>query len=210
MQNQKIITQGLRHLGHQEALEVCVQPNVELDRISVEFSESTIFVVPQGVEQLKIVVIGASGETGNGFGVLLNNGGEGRSAVSNIDSNPDESLEIFVGVRGQDGGQPKGGIGGSSTSGFEGGAAASGTAGGGGGASGAIRILGEEVLVVAGGGAGSEYSAGSSGGGACGTGTLEQGLSVNGGGTANGRVVISYKVSRKLKNEDETSLGAST
>jgi hypothetical protein len=274
MKSQKIITKAL-HQFEQEAIEeVHVQPSVEADQVSVEFSESTIFVVPQGVEHLRIVAIGASGGSGNGFGVLLNNGGAGGTAVSNIETNPDESLEIFVGVRGQDGSQPKGGEGGSSTSGFEGGAAASGIAGGGGGgggATGAIRMSGEEILVVAGGGgggsgvgnggligrggaggsfgtngrglspgrvkhgagtrggsspktsdhgsgggggglygggAGSEYNSTSSGG-AGGTGTLEQGLSVNGGGTANGRVVISYNLSTKLKNEDETSCGAS-
>ena len=198
MKNKTIMTQGLQEYEREEARQEQVQPNAKAVRVSVEFTKSTIFVIPQGVNQIRIVAIGASGGSGNGFGVLLNNGGEGGTAVSNIDTNPDESLEIFVGVRGQDGGLPKGGSGGSSTSGFEGGAAASGSAGGGGGGG------------LYGGGAGSEYDYAISGGGAGGTGTLDKGLSIDGGGVADGRVVISYSESRKVKNEVATALGDST
>lgn len=225
---------------------------------TLAFSENGHFVVPAGVTQLRIFAVGASGGSGNGFGVLLKNGGEGGTAVSNIKVSPGESFEIFVGLCGQHGGLPDGGLGGNSASSFEGGAAAPGKAGGGGGgggASGAIRVLGEEVLVVAGGGgggsgvgnggligrggaggsfgtngrglspgrvrhgcgtkggngpvasdfgsgggggglygggAGSECGAELSGGGAGGTGTLEGGLSADGGGQENGVVLLSY------------------
>ena len=227
-------------------------------RINEEYTESSIFVVPEGVSELRIFAVGASGGSGNGFGVLLNNGGEGGTAVSNIGVSAGESLEVFVGVRGQDGSLPEGGNGGCSASGFEGGTAASGKAGGGGGgggASGVIRIRGDEVLVVAGGGGGGSgvgnggligrggaggsfgtngrglspgkvkqgrgtrggdgpkdsllgsggggggiYGGGAgsgvdhtdSGGGAGGMGTVDAGLSSNGGGNSNGRVIISY------------------
>lgn len=224
--------------------------------IELVFQKSTIFVVPQGVHQLKIVAVGASGGSGNAFGVLLNNGGAGGTAVLGVAVNPGESLEIFVGARGQDGGLPEGGSGGCSTSGFEGGAAASGHAGGGGGgggASGTIRVIGEEIMVVAGGGGGGSgagnggligcggvggsfatdgrgispgkvrhglgtqggfsvqglgsggggggyYGGGAgtqegqqaSGGGAGGVGTLDHGLSMNGGGKGEGVVVLYY------------------
>jgi len=224
-------------------------------RQSVRYTANDHFVVPIGVTQIRIFAIGASGGAGNGFGVLLNNCGEGGVAVSNIDVSPGESLEIFVGKKGQDGSLPDGGLGGESSSGFEGGSVASGKAGGGGGASGAIRVRGEELLVVAGGGGGgsgvgnggvigrggaggsfatngrglapgkvqngngsrgangpdnSDFGSGGgggglygggagsstdekqSGGGAGGTGTVDTGLSVNGGGQAEGLVVISF------------------
>jgi hypothetical protein len=233
-----------------------VQPNV--GRQTVTYSSNDHFVVPEDVTTLRICALGASGGAGNGFGVLLNNGGEGDTAVSNIKVSTGESLEIFVGLRGQDGSLLVGGQGGSSTSGFEGGTAAPGKAGGGGGgggASGAIRVRGEEVVVVAGGGGGgcgvgnggligrggaggsfgtsgrglspgkvghdcgtkggsgpivSDFGSGggggglygggagssidiqSSGGGAGGTGTVEGGLSTDGGGQASGIVVISF------------------
>lgn len=236
--------------------EANVQRNV--GRQTVAFSSNDHFVVPEGVTELRIFAVGASGGAGNGFGILLNNGGEGGTAVSNVKVSSGESLEIFVGVRGQDGDLPDGGQGGSSTSGFEGGTAAPGKAGGGGGgggASGAIRVRGEEVLVVAGGGgggsgvgnggligrggaggsfgtngrglspgkvrhgsgtrggngpAGSDYGSGGgggglygggagsdsdqqfSGGGAGGTGTLECGVSTDGGGQLNGVVLVSF------------------
>ncbi len=230
----------------------------EVGKKTAAFSSNDHFVVPVGVTELRIFAVGASGGSGNGFGVLLNNGGEGGSAVSNVQVSSGESLEVFVGVRGQDGSLPAGGLGGGSALNFEGGAAAPGKAGGGGGgggASGAIRVRGEEVLVVAGGGgggsgvgnggligrggsggsfgtngrglspgkvrhgtgtqggngstesklgsgggggglygggAGSEFEVESSGGGAGGTGTLDSGLSSDGGGQANGVLLISY------------------
>ncbi len=230
----------------------------DLSRTSVRFTEGDHFVVPLRVTQIRIFAIGAAGGSGNGFGVLLNNRGEGGVAVSNIDVSPGESLEIFVGKKGQDGGLPEGGHGGGSSSGYEGGSAASGKAGGGGGgggASGAIRVRGEELLVVAGGGGGgsgvgnggvigrggaggcfatngrglspgkvqhgngtrgansplnSDFGSGGgggglygggagsanekqqSGGGAGGTGTLDTGLSVNGGGQSEGLVIVSF------------------
>ncbi len=230
----------------------------DLTRTSVRFTESDHFVVPLGVTQVRIFAVGAAGGSGNGFGVLLNNCGEGGVAVSNIDVSPGESLEIFIGQKGQDGGLPDGGLGGGSSSGYEGGSAASGKAGGGGGgggASGAIRVRGEELLVVAGGGGGgsgvgnggvigrggaggsfatngrglspgkvqsgngtrgangpldSEFGSGGgggglygggagsanneqqSGGGAGGTGTVDAGLSANGGGQAQGLVIVSF------------------
>lgn len=227
-------------------------------RHSESFEKSGHFVVPDGVTELRIFAVGALGGSGNGFGVLLNNGGEGGIAVSNVKVCPGESLEIFVGARGQDGGVPEGGLGGRSATGFEGGTAAPGKAGGGGGgggASGAVRVRGDEVLVIAGGGgggcgvgnggvigrggaggsfgtngrglapgkikngygtqgghgpvdsdfgsgggggglygggAGSELDAELSGGGAGGTGTVEGGLSVNGGGKSQGVVMVSH------------------
>ena len=126
-------------------------------RQTLSYSGDGLFVVPIGVNELKIYAVGASGGAGNGFGVLLNNGGDGGTVVSNIKVYAGESLEIFVGVRGQDGGLPDGGLGGVSTEGFKGATAVAGKAsggGGGGGASGAIRVLGEELLVIAGGGGG--------------------------------------------------------
>jgi len=99
--------------------EANVQRNV--GRQTVAFSSNDHFVVPEGVTELRIFAVGASGGAGNGFGILLNNGGEGGTAVSNVKVSSGESLEIFVGVRGQDGDLPDGGQGGSSTSGFEGG-----------------------------------------------------------------------------------------
>lgn len=230
----------------------------DLMRTSVRFTESDHFVVPLGVTQIRIFAIGAAGGSGNGFGVLLNNCGEGGVAVSNIDVSPGESLEIFIGQKGQDGSLPEGGQGGGSSSGYEGGSAASGKAGGGGGgggASGAIRVRGEELLVVAGGGGGgsgvgnggvigrggaggsfatngrglspgkvqhgngtrgangplnSDFGSGGGGGGlygggagsandeqqggggAGGTGTVDVGLSANGGGQAEGLVIVSF------------------
>jgi hypothetical protein len=230
----------------------------EVGRQIATYVSNDHFVVPVDVTELRIFAMGASGGSGNGFGVLLNNGGEGGTAVSNIKVSPGETLEIFVGVRGEDGSLPNGGHGGGSTSGFVGGTAAPGKAGGGGGgggASGAIRVRGEEVLVVAGGGgggsgvgnggligrggaggsfgtsgrglvqgkvrhgcgtrggsgpidsnfgsgggggglygggAGSSLDLKSSGGGAGGTGTLERGLSSDGGGQANSIVLVSF------------------
>ncbi len=130
---------------------------IRKDRINVVFESSDMFVVPEGVASIRIFAVGASGGSGNGFGVLLNNGGDGGAAVSNVKVNPGESLEIFVGERGQDGDLPKGGAGGRSAPGFEGGTAAAGKAGGGGGgggASGVTRVRGNETLIIAGGGGG--------------------------------------------------------
>ncbi|WP_113954953.1 hypothetical protein [Arenicella xantha] len=157
-------------------------------RVSKHFDTSAIFVVPKGVSELRIFAVGASGGSGNGFGVLLNNGGEGGTAVSNVSVSPGESLDVFVGIRGMDGGLPEGGSGGCSASGFEGGAAASGTAGGGGGgggASGVVRIRGNEVLVVAGGGGG---GSGVGNGGLIGRGGAGGSFGTNGRGLSPGRV----------------------
>lgn len=131
--------------------------SIEQSRKSVVFKQSGVFVVPNNVDEIRVFAVGAPGGSGNGFGVLLNNGGNGGSAVSNIKVRPDESLAIYVGERGQDGALPKGGVGGCSALGFRGGAAATGNAGGGGGgggASGLVRICGEEILLIAGGGGG--------------------------------------------------------
>jgi hypothetical protein len=121
------------------------------------FTQSTLFLVPMGVERIKILAVGASGGSGNAFGVMLNNAGEGGVAISNIAVNPGETFEFFVGSKGGDGSLPEGGKGGASIENFEGGKAANGQAGGGGGgggASGAIRVRGEELIVIAGGGGG--------------------------------------------------------
>jgi len=83
---------------------------------TIAFTNNGHFVVPVGVTELRIFAVGASGGSGNGFGVLLNNGGEGGTAVSNVKVSSGESLEIFIGVRGQDGGLPEGGHGGGSSS----------------------------------------------------------------------------------------------
>ena len=225
----------------------------------LHFVNSTIFVVPNGVSAMQIFAVGACGGSGNGFGVLLNNGGEGGTAVSSVKVVPGESLDIFVGVRGQDGGLPDGGLGGCSAFGYAGGAAAPGNAGGGGGgggASGVTRIRGEEILVIAGGGGGgsgagaggiigrggaggsfatngrglspgqalggegsrggdsplsSQLGSGgggggvfgggagsstefASGGGAGGSGTIDTGLSLSGGGTADGSIVLKFDI----------------
>jgi hypothetical protein len=157
-------------------------------RQTVTYSSNDHFVVPDGVTELKIFAVGASGGSGNGFGVLLNNSGEGGTAVSNIKVSVGESLEIFVGMRGQDGGLPLGGQGGSSTLGFEGGTAAPGKAGGGGGgggASGAIRVRGEEVIVVAGGGGG---GSGVGNGGVIGRGGAGGSFGTSGHGLSPGKV----------------------
>ena len=134
-----------------------VTPLIQHSRQSIKFLETELFVVPKGVTQLRIYAVGAAGGCGNGFGVLLNNSGEGGVAVSNVKVRPGESIEIFVGKRGCDGSLPEGGLGGDSLTDFKGGSAAPGQAGGGGGgggASGAIRVCGEELLVLAGGGGG--------------------------------------------------------
>lgn len=159
------------------------------ERISHRFEASTIFVVPKGVSEIRIFAVGASGGSGNGFGVLLNNGGEGGTSVSNVSVSPGESLDVFVGIQGMDGGLPKGGSGGCSASGFEGGAAASGRAGGGGGgggASGVIRIRGDEMLVVAGGGGG---GSGVGTGGVIGRGGSGGSFGTNGRGLSPGKVM---------------------
>lgn len=166
--------------------EVKVQRDV--GRQSATYTSNDHFVVPIDVTELRIFAVGASGGSGNGFGVLLNNGGEGGTAVSNIKVSPGETLEIFVGVRGKDGSLPDGGQGGGSASGFEGGTAAPGKAGGGGGgggASGAIRVRGEEVLVVAGGGGG---GSGVGNGGLIGRGGAGGSFGTSGRGLAPGKV----------------------
>jgi len=163
-------------------------PAGQQNRINKIFDQSEIFVIPADVINLRIFAIGAPGGSGNGFGVLLNNGGEGGTAVSNVKVNPGESLEIFVGERGQDGDLPKGGAGGRSASGFEGGSAAAGRAGGGGGgggASGVIRVRGDEILVVAGGGGG---GSGVGNGGVIGLGGAGGSFGTNGRGLSPGRV----------------------
>lgn len=239
-----------------------------VERVSLTFTKSEIIVIPEGVSEIRIFAVGASGGSGNGFGILLNNGGEGGTAVSNVSVSPGESLDVFVGVRGMDGELPDGGIGGCSAPGFEGGTAASGKAGGGGGgggASGVIRVRGDEILVIAGGGgggsgvgnggligrggaggsfgtngrgmspgkvkqgigtrggdgpqesnvgsggggggfygggAGSSVDCALGGGGAGGTGTVEQGsVSLDGGGQANGLVIVSYDLPKLDKND---------
>lgn len=239
-----------------------------VERVSLTFTKSEIIVIPEGVSEIRIFAVGASGGSGNGFGILLNNGGEGGTAVSNVSVSPGESLDVFVGVRGMDGELPDGGVGGCSAPGFEGGTAASGKAGGGGGgggASGVIRVRGDEILVIAGGGgggsgvgnggligrggaggsfgtngrgmspgkvkqgigtrggdgpkesnvgsggggggfygggAGSSVDCALGGGGAGGTGTVEQGsVSLDGGGQANGLVIVSYDLPKLDKND---------
>ena len=159
-----------------------------LERVSLTFTKSEIIVIPEGVSEVRIFAVGASGGSGNGFGILLNNGGEGGTAVSNVSVCPGESLDVFVGVRGMDGKLPDGGTGGCSAPGFEGGTAASGRAGGGGGgggASGVIRVRGDEILVVAGGGGG---GSGVGNGGLIGRGGAGGSFGTNGRGMSPGKV----------------------
>lgn len=156
--------------------------------VTLEFNETQIFVVPEGVTKLRILAIGAAGGSGNGFGVLLGNGGEGGTAVSNIFVNHHESLEVFVGQKGGDGSCVEGGVGGKSINGFDGGTAATGHAGGGGGgggASGVMRVISEEVLVVAGGGGG---GSGVGNGGLIGRGGDGGSFGTNGHGLSPGKV----------------------
>jgi len=175
--------------------------------ITLEFDKTQIFVVPKGVTKLRILAIGASGGSGNGFGVLLGNGGEGGTAVSNIVVTEQESLEVFVGQKGGDGEQVNGGAGGKSVKGFEGGNAAAGRAGGGGGgggASGVMRVISEEVLVVAGGGGG---GSGVGNGGLIGRGGEGGSFGTNGRGISPGRVKQGSGT-RGGHGPDESSVGS--
>jgi len=175
--------------------------------VTLEFDSTQIFVVPEGVTKLRILAIGASGGSGNGFGVLLGNGGEGGTAVSNISVTQNESLEVFVGEQGGDGCKVDGGLGGESVTGFEGGSAASGRAGGGGGgggASGVMRVISEEVLVVAGGGGG---GSGVGDGGIIGRGGQGGSFGTNGRGLSPGLVKQGCGT-RGGSGSDSSSLGS--
>lgn len=175
--------------------------------VTLELDSTQIFVVPEGVTKLRILAMGASGGSGNGFGVLLGNGGEGGTAVSNIFVTQNESLEVFVGEQGGDGCKVDGGLGGESITGFEGGSAASGRAGGGGGgggASGVMRVITEEVLVVAGGGGG---GSGVGDGGIIGRGGQGGSFGTNGRGLSPGLVKQGCGT-RGGSGSDSSSLGS--
>lgn len=161
--------------------------NLDSEGDVLVFTQYTHFLVPKGVKCIKILAVGASGGSGNAFGVVLNNAGEGGTAISNIDVNAGETIEIFVGARGDDGDFPEGGEGGASIKKFEGGKAANGQAGGGGGGG------------LFGGGAGSSRDCDSSGGGGGGSGTVVGNLSTNGGGRSDGVVMLTL-----IKSPDAT------
>lgn len=154
----------------------------------IVFHERSLFVVPVNVERIKVLAIGACGGSGNAFGVSLRNAGEGGTAISNVKVSAGETIEVFVGTKGQDGTYPEGGSGGDSITGYEGGRAAEGLAGGGGGgggASGAIRVRGEEIIVIAGGGGG---GSGAGNGGIIGRGGAGGSFGTNGHGLSPGKV----------------------
>lgn len=140
------------------------------------------FVVPAGVAQLHVILIGGSG----GDGVFAA-GGAAAEVTTDFKVTPGETLYIEVGGTGEDGGE--GGEGG-----FNGGAAGGGGAGGGGGAS-DIRLLPRSmglstdtrlVIAAGGGGAGGDGESGPGGdGGDAGSGgeTSEGGNEGGGAGT---------------------------
>jgi large repetitive protein len=127
------------------------------------------FVVPGGVNQLNVTVLGASGgSTENSYGSL---GGNGGRVKATIPVTPGEKLAIFVGGMGAriaggfNGGEP-GGIGNASGSGV--------VDGNGGGGASDIRVGGDQLsdrIIIAGGG-----------GGGGGEGDYGQGNGGNGGG----------------------------
>lgn len=184
----KYIKQNYKELGQSSER---LLGNIEQERSDATeylmFSKCGHFVVPEGVSSIKILALGASGGSGSAFGVLLNNAGEGGTAVSNALVATGETIEVFVGSQGCDGGLRNGGKGGQSIQGYYGGAAAPGVAGGGGGgggASGAIRVRGDEVLIIAGGGGG---GSGAGSGGVIGRGGAGGSFGMDGRGLSPGK-----------------------
>lgn len=139
------------------------------------------FVVPNGVHNLQVQLIGGAGGAGNG------QGGSAAELIGGLAVTPGETLYVEVGGNGEDSGE--GGAGG-----FNGGAGGGAGAGGGGGAS-DIRLLPraeglffDTRLIVAaggGGGAGGGENAGGAGGDAEESGGTSEGGNEGGGpGTA--------------------------
>lgn len=136
------------------------------------------FVVPAGVTQLQVLLVGGSGGEG---GVA---GGVAAKVTAALEVTPGQTLYVEVGGIGKDSGEGGGG-------GFNGGATGGGGAGGGGGAS-DIRLLPlasglspDTRLVVAaggGGGGGTANEAGGAGGAAGNAGEADQGGTNLGGG----------------------------
>jgi hypothetical protein len=139
------------------------------------------FVVPNGVHNLQVRLVGGSGGAGNGLG------GSAAEILGGLSVTPGETLYVEVGGNGEDSGE--GGVGG-----FNGGASGGSGAGGGGGASDirlAPRAQGlffDTRLIVAaggGGGAGGGENAGGAGGDAEESGGTSEGGNEGGGpGTA--------------------------